>query len=50
LAALVFCHPGNVDTTVVEGCVIVKDGRVQSVDEEELIRKHNALAKALLSH
>ena len=50
LAALVFCHPGNVDTTVVEGRVIVKDGRVQSVDEEELIRKHNAIAKALLSH
>jgi len=30
--------------------VIVKDGRVQSVDEEELIRKHTAIATSLLSH
>ena len=49
LAALVFCSPGDVDTTVVEGRVIVKDRRVQSVDEEALIRRHNAIAKSLLA-
>lgn len=49
LAALVFCHPGDVDTTVVEGRVIVNHGRVQTVDEEALIRRHNAIATSLLS-
>lgn len=49
LASLIFCHPADVDTTVVEGRIIVKDGRVQTVDEGALIRRHNAIATSLLS-
>ena len=49
LAVLVFCHPGDVYMTVVEGRVIVKHGRVQTADEEATIRRHNAIATSLLS-
>jgi 8-oxoguanine deaminase len=49
LAALVFCAPGHVDNTVVHGRPIVRDGQIQTIDLKDLIKKHNAAAKRLLS-
>jgi cytosine/adenosine deaminase-related metal-dependent hydrolase len=48
VAALIFCAPGRVEYTVVGGKFIVKDGRIQTVDERALIDRHNTLAHNLL--
>ena len=49
VAALVMCAPVKADYTVVGGRFVVKDGELQSVDLERLIREHNQSAKRLVS-
>ncbi|HWQ12775.1 MAG TPA: 8-oxoguanine deaminase [Roseiflexaceae bacterium] len=48
LAALVFCQPPNVDLSVIDGRVRVRDGRLLGVDLPPLIARHNAIARALV--
>ncbi|HLJ80054.1 MAG TPA: amidohydrolase family protein, partial [Ktedonobacterales bacterium] len=48
LAALVFCQPPNVDLSVVNGRVRVRDGQLLDVDLLPLIERHNAIARALV--
>jgi cytosine/adenosine deaminase-related metal-dependent hydrolase len=48
LAALLFCNPVNVDVNVVGGKYIVKDGKLQTLDLETHIEKHNQAAARLL--
>jgi 8-oxoguanine deaminase len=48
LAALLFCSPPAVDLSVIDGRVVVEDGRLVGVDLADLIAHHNALAKELL--
>ena len=48
VAALIFCAPKRVDFTVVGGKLIVAEGRMETVDESDLIYKHNALSHQLL--
>jgi cytosine/adenosine deaminase-related metal-dependent hydrolase len=47
LAALVFCQPPNVDLSVIDGRVRVRDGRLLGVDLPPLIARHNAIARTL---
>jgi 8-oxoguanine deaminase len=47
LAALVFCQPPNVDLSVINGRVRVRDGRLLGVDLPPLIARHNVIARAL---
>jgi cytosine/adenosine deaminase-related metal-dependent hydrolase len=49
VSALVFCQPIKVDYTVVGGKLIVKEGKLVTVDECKLVEKHNRAAKRLLS-
>jgi len=49
VSAVVFGQPVRVDYTVVNGRFIVKDGQLITVDERELIERHNKAAKRLLS-
>lgn len=49
VAALVFCAPKRVDYTVVGGKTIVKEGQIQTIDEQALIHVHNELAQTLLT-
>jgi len=49
VAALVFCHPRNVDYTVVAGKFIVKYGHLTTVDINNQVEKHNRAAKRLMS-
>lgn len=49
LAALLFCAPQNVDTTVVGGRVIVSEGRLTTVDTHRLAERHNRAARRLLA-
>jgi 8-oxoguanine deaminase len=48
LAALVFCHPPNVDLSIVNGRVLIEDGHFLDLDLPPLIARHNALARALV--
>jgi cytosine/adenosine deaminase-related metal-dependent hydrolase len=50
VSAIVFGQSVRVDYTVVGGRFIVKEGTAVTVDEGELIEKHNKAAKRLLSH
>jgi 8-oxoguanine deaminase len=49
LAALVFCRPGNVDFTVVNGVALVEHGAFTALDIERVVAQHNELARVLVS-
>lgn len=48
VAALVFCHPMNVDFAMVNGRVLVENGRPVHIDTDELVYEHNLSARNLL--
>jgi cytosine/adenosine deaminase-related metal-dependent hydrolase len=48
LAALVFCQPPNVDLSIINGRIRVRDGHLLDVDLPPLIERHNAIARALV--
>jgi 8-oxoguanine deaminase len=48
IAALVFCAPVPAAYTVVNGRVLVRRGRLESVELETLVEAHNRLAKELI--
>jgi cytosine/adenosine deaminase-related metal-dependent hydrolase len=49
LAALVFCTPACVACSIVHGRVVVRDGRLVTVELEPLVEWHNRLAMDLMS-
>ena len=48
LAALFFCHVPRVRHTVVDGRIVVRDGRLTTVDLPAHLERHNRMAAALL--
>ena len=48
VAALVFCTPANVDYSVINGRVVVRDGQLATDDLPVLIERHNRLARELV--
>lgn len=48
LAALVFCTPTQVDTSVINGRVVVSGGRITTVDLPRVLERHNRLARRLV--
>ena len=48
LAALLFCQVPRVKHNVVDGRVVVRDGRLTTVELPVLVERHNALARELL--
>jgi 8-oxoguanine deaminase len=48
VAALVFCRPGNVDLSIINGRVRISGGRFVDVDLPRLIERHNRIACALV--
>ncbi len=48
LGALIFCHPPQVDLSVINGKVCVSDGTLLNIDLPMLIERHNAIARALV--
>jgi len=48
VAALVFCHPQNVDFALVNGQVLVEEGQLRGVDLPVLVEQHNRAARQLL--
>jgi cytosine/adenosine deaminase-related metal-dependent hydrolase len=48
LAALLFCAPPTVDLSVIDGRIVVQDGKLLSLDLPAAISRHNELACELL--
>jgi 8-oxoguanine deaminase len=49
VSAIVFGQPVNADYTVVGGKFVVKEGQLVTVDEHQLVERHNKAAKRLLT-
>jgi 8-oxoguanine deaminase len=47
VGALLLCSSANADYTIVNGRVVVREGRIATVDMGPLIERHNALARQL---
>jgi cytosine/adenosine deaminase-related metal-dependent hydrolase len=47
VAALMLCTPHGVDLSVINGRVVVKDGRLEGLELEPLIERHNQLAREM---
>jgi cytosine/adenosine deaminase-related metal-dependent hydrolase len=48
VSAVVFCQPVRADFTVVGGRFVVKEGRLVTVEEAELVLRHNKAVKRLV--
>ncbi len=48
LASLVFCRPGNVDLSIINGRVRIANGRLRRRRSAEIIERHNRIARALV--
>ncbi|WP_347556065.1 8-oxoguanine deaminase [Robbsia sp. KACC 23696] len=49
VAALLFCAPSTVSTSVIDGKVVVRDGRITTIDLDRVVTRHNKLATQLSS-
>lgn len=49
VAALVFCHPQNVDWNVVHGRVIIRNGELLTLDLPVHIEKHNRASRKIIN-
>ena len=49
VAALVFCAPQTVDLSVINGRVVVEEGRLCGIDLEDVIRRHNRISRELVN-
>lgn len=47
LAALVFCSPARADLSLIHGRVVIRDGRLTTVDLPPIMERHRALARTL---
>ena len=47
VAALLLCTPRGVDLSVINGRVVVRNGRLEGIELEPLIERHNQLARAM---
>lgn len=48
VAALVFCNPGRVAYNIINGRIVVEDGKVTTADVPVIIEQHNTLASKLM--
>ncbi|PHM58519.1 8-oxoguanine deaminase [Xenorhabdus sp. KK7.4] len=48
VSALVFCNPGKVAYNIINGRIVVEDGKVTTVDVPVIIEQHNRLAYQLV--
>ncbi len=48
VAALVFCNPGPVALSVINGRIVVRDGQLGTIDLPRVIERHNRLAARLV--
>jgi len=49
LAALVFCAPQKVALSVINGRIVVEDGRLTTLDLESIVARHNEISRKMLN-
>jgi len=49
VAALVFCAPQHASLVVIDGRVVVEDGRLRTIELGPVLERHNRLARSLVS-
>jgi len=49
IGALLLCQPTNVDLSIINGKLLVKDGKLLNIDLQKVLRKHRERTKLLLS-
>ncbi|MCI0731878.1 MAG: 8-oxoguanine deaminase [Chloroflexi bacterium] len=49
VAALLFCQPQGVDWSIINGQVVVREGRLATLDLEPIRRRHNQLAAQMVN-
>ncbi|MFQ5886738.1 MAG: 8-oxoguanine deaminase [Anaerolineae bacterium] len=49
VAAAVFCAPAKVDFSMVNGRLVVKEGRLTTMEVEPIIARHNEIAREMLT-
>lgn len=49
VAATIFCAPVGVDWSMINGKIVVKEGRLASVEIEPIIERHNRIAKTMVN-
>src|SRR5690606_20211411 len=47
VAGLIFGMPGQVDLSIINGRIVVRDGALQTVDVPVLVEQHNAISTRL---
>ena len=50
VAALLFCAPARAALTVIDGRIVVREGRLVTMDLPVLVERHNRLARDLVDH
>ena len=50
VAALLFCAPARAALTVIDGRIVVREGRLETMDLPVLVERHNRLARDLVDH
>ena len=48
VAAIALCQPPNVDVSVINGQVVVQDGRLTTLDLPPILEKHNQIARGMV--
>ena len=48
VAALLFCRPATVATSIIDGRVVVREGRLDTIDLPNTVARHNRLARELV--
>ncbi len=48
VAALLFCEPVNVTWSVINGRVVIEDGRLTTVELEPILERHNRIAREIV--
>lgn len=48
VAAIVFCQPVNVDYSVINGRIVVENGRLATIDLPPVLQRHNEIAIAMV--
>jgi hypothetical protein len=48
VAALVYCQTGGVDLSVIDGRIVVQDGRLTTLDIEPVFRRHHEIALSMI--
>lgn len=49
IAALIFCQPGTVDVSVINGKLVIQDGRLLTAELPILIEQHNRMSRQLIN-